>query len=162
MSQDENKKLDYIKRKNDVDFALKHPEYFDDLPSATDLLAESEVYTQLINAVMAHQVRLAKGQIQTPETFDPATVHLTEPAPRQFTRKATAQSPSQHPSSITVPDVLEEDASLAQATLQALGLQCIVTIQAVPGLLPHFVGSQDPPAGSTVPAGTTVTLVVAP
>jgi N-acetylneuraminic acid mutarotase len=94
MSQDENKKLDYIKRKNDVDFALNHAEYFDDLPSPTDLRADSGVYTQLINAVMAHQVRLAKGQFPTPEVFDPAKVGLTEPIPRQFKRKAGGSSPA--------------------------------------------------------------------
>jgi len=87
MSQDEKKKLDYVKRKNDVDLALQHAEYFDDLPSPTDLGADSEVYTQLINAVMSHQVRLAKGQFPTPEIFDPAKVGLTEPIPRQFKRK---------------------------------------------------------------------------
>jgi hypothetical protein len=162
MSQDEKKKLDYIKHKNDVDFALQHAEYFDDLPSRTQLQADSEVYTQLINAVMHHQVQLAKGRFPTPEVFDPARVGLTEPVPTEFKRKATAQPPSQHPSTITVPDVLEEDANLAQATLEALGLQCIVTIQPIPGLLPHFVGFQDPPPGSTVPAGATVTLAVAP
>ena len=88
MRQDENKKLDYIKRKNDVDFAVLHPEYFDDLSSVTDLQSDSEVYTQLINAVMRHQVALAKGQFSSPEVFDPAKVGLTEPAPRQFKRKA--------------------------------------------------------------------------
>jgi N-acetylneuraminic acid mutarotase len=87
MSQDERKKLDYIKRKNDVDFALQHTEYFDDLPSSTDLGADSELYQQLINAVMHHQVQLAKGQFPTPEVFDPAKVGLTEPVPRQFKRK---------------------------------------------------------------------------
>jgi hypothetical protein len=71
MSRDESKKLDYIRRLNDGDFAVAHPEYFDDLPSATDLRAESEVYTQLINAVMKHQEHLAKGHFPTAEIFDP-------------------------------------------------------------------------------------------
>jgi hypothetical protein len=46
------------------------------------------VYTQLINAAMAHQVRLAKGKFPEPEIFDPAKVGLVEPIPRQFKRKA--------------------------------------------------------------------------
>lgn len=71
-------------------------------------------------------------------------------------------SPAEPTLTIIIPDVLEEDATLARATLEALGLRCLVTIQAVPGLLSNFVGSQDPPAGSTVATGTTVTLVVAP
>jgi hypothetical protein len=87
MSQDETKKLDYIKRQNDVDFALKFPQYFVDLPDTNILQAELEVYVQLINAVMNHQVRLAKGQFPTPEVFDPARAGLTEPPRRQFIRK---------------------------------------------------------------------------
>jgi beta-lactam-binding protein with PASTA domain len=63
---------------------------------------------------------------------------------------------------ITVPDVLDEDATLAQATLEGLGLHTVITIQAVPGLLSHVVGFQEPAPGSTVAPGTTVSLIVAP
>jgi len=101
MSQDEAKKLDYIKRKNDVDFATRHPQYFTDSPGSDMLQADSETYTQLINAVMHHQVQLAKGQFPTPEVFDPAKVHLTEPPFRHFTRKPEAPLP---PALVTVPD----------------------------------------------------------
>ena len=90
LSQVDAKKLDYIRRKNDVDFALQHPEYFDTLPDPAVLQSDSEIYTQLINAVIKHAVQLAKGQFATPEIFDPAKVNLTEPAPVQFKRRASA------------------------------------------------------------------------
>jgi hypothetical protein len=44
----------------------------------------------MINAVMNHQIMLAKGQFSSPEIFDPATAHLTEPPVRQFARKPEA------------------------------------------------------------------------
>lgn len=61
---------------------------------------------------------------------------------------------------VTVPDVLEEDVAQARATLESLGLEVATTLQAVPGLLPNFVGFQDPNPGTVVPVGTTVSLVV--
>jgi hypothetical protein len=75
LQQDEALKLDYIKLKNDVDFALSHPEFFDNLPTRTELQKQSGLYVQLINAVMAHQENLARGKFEHPEMFDPAKVN---------------------------------------------------------------------------------------
>jgi hypothetical protein len=61
---------------------------------------------------------------------------------------------------VTVPDVLDEDVTLARATLEGLGLQVSTTIQAVPGLLPNVVGFQDPDIGAVVPLGSSVLLTV--
>src|SRR5258708_16288560 len=79
LRHDDAKKLDYIRRSNDINFAIQHPEFFDDLPTGDQLQAQAEIYIQLINAVMEHAVRLAKGQINPPQEFDPAKVGLTEP-----------------------------------------------------------------------------------
>jgi hypothetical protein len=90
---DDAKKLEYVRRRNDVDFALEHPEYFDGLPDRAQLQSQSEIYLRLLNGVMDHAVRLAKGQISPPQTFDPAKVGLTEPIPIQFKRKGLARLP---------------------------------------------------------------------
>jgi hypothetical protein len=87
LQQDEATKLDYITRKNDVDFALSHPEFFDDLPDATVLHKDSGLYVQLINAVMAHLEDLAKGKFEHAEIFDPAKVNIPVPQEIIFKRK---------------------------------------------------------------------------
>ena len=75
------KKLRYIQTRNDLDFALRNPTFFEGLPSSETLSAASAVYTRLINAVMGHAIRLSRGQI-APQLFDPSTLTppLSEPA----------------------------------------------------------------------------------
>lgn len=140
----------WLQFRNDIAFILANPAQFE--PPQTDLSALDDKGADALNLINRAASRCLNNlkDCQFVSTPPPDRSKLPK-------RKAGVLNHD-----ITVPDVLEEDASLAQATLEALGLRCIVTIQAVPGLLSHFVGSQDPPAGSSVPAGATVTLVVAP
>jgi len=151
LAEHAQKRFEFLTQRNSISYARQHPEQFvgaDDAKLAKELSDITDAINKMETEASACLRDASKCEVTKFDISD-------FPLPQLL-------SPSQHPSSITVPDVLEEDASLAQATLEALGLRCTVTIQAVPGLLPHFVGSQDPPAGSTVPAGTTVNLVVAP
>ncbi|MEU6278175.1 hypothetical protein ABZ871_38140 [Streptomyces populi] len=77
------KKLNYIQTRNDLEFALKNPTFFHDLPSAETLMEAINVYTKLINAVMAHAIKLSRGQITPPQLFDPGSLSppIVEPAP---------------------------------------------------------------------------------
>jgi PASTA domain len=151
LAEHAQKRFEFLTQRNSISYARQHPEQFvgaDDAKLAKELSDITDAINKMETEASACLRDASKCEFTKFDISD-------FPLPQLL-------SPSQHPSSITVPDVLEEDASVAQATLEALGLRCTVTIQAVPGLLPHFVGSQDPPAGSTVPAGTTVNLVVAP
>jgi beta-lactam-binding protein with PASTA domain len=89
------------------------------------------------------------------QTF-PAGILPSLPQPKPI----EAVAPQIPQTTVTVPDVLDEDVTLARATLENLGLQVSTTIQAVPGLLPNVVGFQEPNIGSVVPLGTTISLVV--
>ncbi|MEU0009374.1 hypothetical protein ABZ079_35395 [Streptomyces sp. NPDC006314] len=83
------KKLRYIQIRNDLEFALRNPVFFQDLPSPETLNGAIAGYTRLINVVMAHAIKLSRGQLSPPQLFDPAalTPPLSEPAPIPLTRK---------------------------------------------------------------------------
>ncbi|WP_344516065.1 hypothetical protein [Dactylosporangium maewongense] len=68
------KKLQYIQTRNDLEFALRNPMFFKDLPSPETLNGAIAVYTKLINAVMTHAIKLSRGQITPPQLFDPASL----------------------------------------------------------------------------------------
>jgi hypothetical protein len=68
------KKMRYIQTRNDLEFALRNPVFFADLPSNEVLSSASIVYTKLINAVMEHAIRLSRGQITPPRVFDPSAL----------------------------------------------------------------------------------------
>jgi hypothetical protein len=77
------KKLRFIQTRNDLDFALRNPSFFRDLPASEILSGASAVYTKLINAVMSHAIKLSRGQMTPPQLFDPRALSppLVEPAP---------------------------------------------------------------------------------
>jgi hypothetical protein len=77
------KKLRYIQTQNDLEFALGNPVFFEGLPSNDLLSAASNVYTKLINAVMAHAIKLSRGEMNPPRLFDPTVLDppIQEPAP---------------------------------------------------------------------------------
>lgn len=77
------KKLRYIQTRNDLEFALRNPIFFESLPASDVLLSVSSVYTKLINAVLDHAVKLSRGQITPPRIFDPAALSppIAEPQP---------------------------------------------------------------------------------
>lgn len=73
-------------------------------------------------------------------------------------RKAGAPSSA----TITVPDVMDEDADRVQIELEALGLRCTTVIDPKMGGEKNFVGTQSPPPGTKVAPGSTVTIYIAP
>ncbi len=62
---------------------------------------------------------------------------------------------------VTVPDETGQSESDAKAALEAAGLTAATTTQTSSSVSAGNVISQDPPGGSTVPTGSTVTLVIA-
>jgi len=82
------KKLRYIQTRNDLEFALRNPSFFEALPANDVLMNAISVYTKLINAVIAHAIQLSRGQITPPQLFDPAALSspITEPAPIPLNR----------------------------------------------------------------------------
>jgi hypothetical protein len=87
-----DKKLRYIQIRNDLEFAMHNAVFFEPLPDTSILTGAIETYTKLINAAMAHAVRLSRGQVSPPQTFDPAlaTPPVQEPAPIPITRKQSS------------------------------------------------------------------------
>ena len=68
------KKLLYVQRRNDLELAIRFPEFFDNLPTPGELASVAAVYTQLMNAVTQHAIKLSKGQINPPQFFQPPVV----------------------------------------------------------------------------------------
>jgi hypothetical protein len=89
------RKLGFIQTRNDLEFALKNPTFFENLPPADVIMAAIATYTRLINAVVSHAVRLSRGEIVPPQLFDPATlaVPIAEPAPIALQRSSVAIPP---------------------------------------------------------------------
>ncbi|MEV4889512.1 hypothetical protein AB0K48_08995 [Nonomuraea sp. NPDC055795] len=82
------RKLRFIQTRNDLEFALRQPEFFRGLPSTDVLLTVISTYTKLINAAMQHAIKLSRGQISPPRLFDPGELvpPLREPAPIPLVR----------------------------------------------------------------------------
>ncbi|MCE2752346.1 MAG: hypothetical protein LW720_10700 [Pirellula sp.] len=83
------KKLRYIQTRNDLEFAIRFPEFFESLPPVEILTATTAGYTKLMNAVTQHAIKLSKGQISPPAFFDPGLLSppLAEPAPIPLRKK---------------------------------------------------------------------------
>ncbi|HDR7799649.1 TPA: hypothetical protein QCY03_003447 [Bacillus tropicus] len=79
----QDKKLHYIQKKNDLEFARGNPVFFKDLPPDDVLLKAINDYTKLINAVMDHGIKLSRGEMSPPQVFDPSALSppINEPAP---------------------------------------------------------------------------------
>lgn len=84
------RKLRYLQARNDLEFALRNPTFFVDLPPAETLVATAAVHTRLINAVIDHAIRLSRGQMDPPRLFEPTELDppITEPAPLELRRAA--------------------------------------------------------------------------
>jgi hypothetical protein len=117
------KKLRFIQTRNDLDFALRNPSFFRDLPASEILSGASAVYTKLINAVMSHAIKLSRGQMTPPQLFDPRALSppLVESAPIPLQRI----SPPPLAPQVQVPDLTSPGIrvpSIAHAKLRQLGL----------------------------------------
>lgn len=167
------KRVQWLGVKNDMEFAMQHPVYFQDPPSHADLEFVADAYTTALNGVTVHLARLARGEVEPATLFDTSTVTL--PAVPQLQRAGFATTAG----TVTVPDFSavpyspagpwERDASLSQLAraiglADELGLRYTITI--VSGIDPvvlytlGHVRAQHPPPGSVVPAGYTVALEV--
>lgn len=84
-----DKKLRYIQVRNDLEFALRFPEFFEDPPTSDVLTSALLIYTKLMNAVTQHAIKLSKGQINPPQFFDPSSLSppITEPPPIVLKKK---------------------------------------------------------------------------
>ncbi len=74
LSDANTKKLRYLQRRNDCEFAAEHPEYFTDPPSRAVLLAMAGTYSRLVNATIDHAQRLSNGRIDPPRLFEPSAL----------------------------------------------------------------------------------------
>ncbi|QEQ20453.1 PASTA domain-containing protein [Bacillus sp. BS98] len=66
------KKLYYIQKKNDFEFAYKNPHFFEMGPKPEDLLDAINVYTKLANAAMDHAIKISRGKMEEPKLFVPS------------------------------------------------------------------------------------------
>ncbi|MFF4833969.1 PASTA domain-containing protein [Streptomyces sp. NPDC001315] len=156
------KKLNYIQARNDLEFALKNPMFFRDLPSSETLNGAISDYTKLINAVMAHAIALSRGQITPPQLFDPGSLSppLTEPGPITLNRVQTAPPPPQ----VKVPACIDMPVTAVHIKLRQLGLivrdSAPLEITQDGHLLKGQIVNQSPPAGTMVDVGTEIELVI--
>jgi hypothetical protein len=75
------KRLTYLTRKNDLEFARDKPQFFCELPSADTLVQAIGAYTDALNRVTQHAIRLSQGQIKGGEQalfFDSSTLKVPE------------------------------------------------------------------------------------
>jgi hypothetical protein len=141
LSDTRDTKLRYIQARNDLAFALQHPEYFVSPPSNDVLTSTLAVYAKLINAVIDHADRLSRGEFNPPRIFDPSAlpVPLAEPTPIALVRvKAKAAA------TIVVPDFTGFDRLQFDGVMEEMG---IATIDQILAGLPNEVGviTHEPP-----------------
>ena len=171
------KRLEYLADKNNLEFAMANPLYFDELPSHDEVQHLAGEYTVAVNAVMAHLTKLAKGQISPAQMFDPSI--LTLPELPVLKRRAWTPPP---PGTVKLPDfskipgggggpgpfehIRQFNSQLvaAENEVESLGLHYnLLNVSGTEAVLLPMTGSvtaQTPPPGTEVPVGSTVTLQV--
>jgi hypothetical protein len=136
-------KLRYIQTRNDLQFAIRNPSFFQDLPSPATLNEASAVYTKLINAVTGHAIMLSRGQITPPRLFDSSelTPPIVEPEPILLERVSPAAVPEAP--LMRVPNMIgQEIGEIESAMMNAgSGIEEIITGNQFffPSLLPRDV-----------------------
>jgi hypothetical protein len=155
-------KIGFLKALSDLALALgdNGPSLFDDLPSKDDLSHMEGQYRAALSALLSHATQVSTGQMNPPHTFE------ANPAPPVISFKKKKFVPP-----VRVPDLHGQAPNDAHLTLQGLGLLSTDTndpvmavivvggeIEANP--LIGKVVSSDPPAGTMVDLGSTVTLLV--
>lgn len=168
------KKLRYIQTRNDLEFALRNPAFFDTPPPNDVLMSAIGTYTRLINAVMDHASQLSRGQITPPRIFDPNATSPPIAEPERIPLQRAAIVPPE--SSVEVPSVVIPDWHFLQdvdlggfdpttgvTVLSARELGLGINLLTVPNPGPFGFGdvvSLSPPAGNPVPQGTVVTVTI--
>lgn len=162
------RKLRYIQTRNDLEFVRHHPEFFQDPPPAQTLDGAVQAYTTLINAVMAHAIKLSRGQINPPQVFDPALLSppIAEPAPIPLMRLTPPPAVVQIPAWFTerqvfpVPPVVSLG-GLPSASQLGLRVHWFFDRKPKSPSFPRPSGHITkilPPPGSQVQAGSTIEI----
>ncbi|PEX50196.1 hypothetical protein COJ42_13735 [Bacillus cereus] len=148
-----DKKLYYIQKRNDLEFAVRNPMFFEGLPAPEVLSDAIRVYTQLINAVMDYANDLSVGVIKKPKLFTPP---INEPAPIPLKRVKTQVG------NAVVPNLVGMNLSDAEHLLKSMGLNPVKRYTG------HFsvvsighelkVISQNPIPGTVVPNGADIVI----
>jgi hypothetical protein len=132
----EQKKLQSLQVRNDLEFAAEHSEFFENPPAPQDLRAASQIYLRATNAAIQHSVRLSRGEIDPPQLLDLSTF-----VPPIVLPVVTLKRKSRP---IRVPDLLDTEAAFLNEALHCLSLagvdDCIAGIPGV--LLPVRAGRQ--------------------
>ncbi|WP_242273190.1 PASTA domain-containing protein [Bacillus cereus group sp. BfR-BA-01538] len=145
------KKLYYLQKKNDLEFASRNRDFFENLPD-NEIVQEAVItYTKLGAAVMDYGIRLSRGEIKPPTLFVPP---LKEPAPIKLKRVKL-------PETVTLPNVIGMDLTEAVHLLEENGLK--TSSYPLYHVFPHEptdkkVSKQEPDAGKQVSIGSTVNL----
>ncbi|TXR64525.1 PASTA domain-containing protein [Bacillus sp. AR18-7] len=145
------KKLYYLQKRNDLQFALNNPDFFQGLPKSETIQEAINTYTRLSAAAMEYGVKLSIGEIKPPKLFIPP---LKEPELINLQRVKL-------PEIVTVPNVVGMDTKEAIHVLREKGLD--------PGIYPIYppilhgpsinrVIKQDPEADNRVQVGSSVKL----
>jgi hypothetical protein len=94
-----DKKLRYIQTRNDLEFAVRNHSFFKELPADDVLTNAASIYTKLINAVLAHAIKLSRGQMTPPRLFDPTDLvpPIQEPAQILLQRASVLALPNAMP-----------------------------------------------------------------
>ncbi|MFU2017693.1 PASTA domain-containing protein [Peribacillus butanolivorans] len=145
------KKLYYIQKKNDLEFAFRKPEFFEDLPAPEILQDAINAYIKLSIAAMEHGAKLSRGEIKPPTLFSPP---INEPVPIKLKRITP-------PTHVTVPNVVGLPWYEADSLLKERGLN---PKHHVTGILPNstekdrIVLRQEPEGGKDIPRGSDVQI----
>jgi hypothetical protein len=148
------KRLEFLQKKNDIEFAGSNSLFFVDLPPADRLQAASTTYTRALNAVMLHAMGLANGTITPPVFFDLAKANITLPTDIQlpFKRKSGAPPP---PELVAVPDLTGKhvgfDDSFELANALGLGIHPRNTKSTNDNRRNFEIFAQDPPPSNGIP-----------
>lgn len=105
----------------------------------------------------------SKGEVAVEPSASPA-VSSAKPAPSPTPSRSPSASPSPVPTvaaEVTIPSLRNDTEQAATARLRQLGLTVVVQRRSDPTVEPGRVIDTNPGAGSSVPAGSTITLIVA-
>lgn len=151
------KKLYYIQKRNDLEFAFRQPEFFEELPAPEILQNGISVYSQLINAVMDHGIRLSRGEIKTPTLFTPT---INEPTIKLKRKPPEVVTPPVE--MVKVPDIVNLPVKTADSILNSLGLNPNhkkIKVSAESPVRRMHVERQSPPPGTEVKKGSDVDII---
>ncbi len=162
-----NQKMGFLKALSDFNFLLSENAslFFDNLPLQEELVKIQGQYRTVLNALMAHAIRVSTGKMNPPQTF----VANPAPLPLNFKKKPFSSAPVTIPDwtrgsirEIDEPGVDGQGHRVSPPTAGELGLN-VTFVGGAPVLDPEGndrgdVVSVSPPPGTVVPRGSSVTV----